>query len=227
MPFRACKLRPTPPASSYLHLTGFPTYISRFCYFNTLKPEQNGRHFAGDIFKCIFFNEDVWISIKISRKFVAKGPINEKLTLIQVMAQCSAGDEPFPGPMLTKVYDTIWRHKATMCLVTHWGRVTHICVSDLTIIGSDNGLSPGQRQAIIWTNAGILLIGPLGTNFSEILIEILIFSSKKMRLKVLSAKWRPFCLGLIVLTENMYDNGCWDLLDFDIKSRLTSVYQVP
>ena len=57
--------------------------------------------------------------------------------------------------------------------LTHWGRVTHICVSKLTTIGSDNGLSPGRRQAIIWTNAGILLIGPLGTNFSEILIEIL------------------------------------------------------
>ena len=55
-----------------------------------------------------------------------------------------------------------------MWMLTHWGRVTHICVSKLTIIGSDNGLSPGRRQAIIWTNAGILLIGPLGTNFSEI-----------------------------------------------------------
>ena len=57
------------------------------------------------------------------------------------------------------------------CLLTHWGRVTHICVSKLTIIGSDNGLSLGRRQAIIWTNDGILLIWPLGTNFSEILIE--------------------------------------------------------
>ena len=76
----------------------------------------------------------------------------------------------------------------------------HICVGNLTIIGSDNGLSPGRRQAIIWTNAGILLIGPLGTNFSEILIEILTFSFKKMRLKVSSAKRRPFCLGLNVLT---------------------------
>ena len=61
---------------------------------------------------------------------------------------------------------------------THWGRVTHICVSKLTIIGSDNGLSPDRRQAIIWTYAGILLIGPLETNFSEILIGILTFSSK-------------------------------------------------
>ena len=84
--------------------------------------------------------------------------------------------------------------------LTHWGRVTHICVSDLTSIGSDNGLSPGRRQAIIRTNAGILLIRPLGTNFSEILIEILTFSFKKMRLKVSSAKWRPFCLGLNELT---------------------------
>ena len=83
--------------------------------------------------------------------------------------------------------------------LTHWGRVTHICVGKLTNIGSDNGLSPDRRQAIIWTNAGLLLIGPLGTNFSEILIKILTFSFKKMRLKVSSAKRRPFCLGLNVL----------------------------
>ena len=54
----------------------------------------------------------------------------------------------------------------------------HLCVGKLTSIGSDNGLSPGRRQAVILTNAGILLIGPLGTNFSEILIEILTFSLK-------------------------------------------------
>ena len=72
--------------------------------------------------------------------------------------------------------------------LTHWGRVTHICVSKLTIIGSANGLSPGRRQAIIWTNAGILLIRPLGTNFNEILIEMLTFSFMKMCLKVSSAK---------------------------------------
>ena len=75
----------------------------------------------------------------------------------------------------------------------------HICVSRLTITGSDNGLSPGRRQAIMWTNAGILLIGPLGTNFSENLIEILTFSFTKIRLKVSSAKRWPFCLDLNVL----------------------------
>ena len=83
--------------------------------------------------------------------------------------------------------------------LTHWGRVTHICVGKLTNIGSDNGLSPGRRQAIIWTNAGILLIRPLGTNFSEFLIIIHTFSFNEMQLKMSSAKWRPFCLGLNVL----------------------------
>ena len=77
--------------------------------------------------------------------------------------------------------------------------MTHICVSKLTNIASDNGLSHGRRQAIIWTSAGILLIGPLGTNFSEILIGIQTFSFKKMHLKMSSAKWRPFCPGLNVL----------------------------
>ena len=60
----------------------------------------------------------------------------------------------------------------------------HIWVSKLTIIGSDEGLSPGRHQAIIWTNAGILLIGTLGTNISEILGKIHSFSFKKMYLKI-------------------------------------------
>ena len=85
--------------------------------------------------------------------------------------------------------------------LTHWGRVTHICVSKLTIIGSDNGLSPGRRQAIICTNAGILLIRTLGTNFSEILGEIHSFSFSKMHLKMSFAKWRLFGLGLNELTH--------------------------
>ena len=84
--------------------------------------------------------------------------------------------------------------------LTHWGQVTHICIGKLTIIGSDNGLLPCWHQAIIWTNAGILLIGPLGTNFSEILIGIQTFSLKKMHLKMSSGKLWPFCLSVSVLT---------------------------
>ena len=86
-----------------------------------------------------------------------------------------------------------------LIMLTHWGRLRHICVDKLTIIDSDNGLSPGRRQGIIWTYAGILLIGPLGTNFNDILISIQTFSFKKLHLKMSSAKWRPFCLGLNVV----------------------------
>ena len=86
--------------------------------------------------------------------------------------------------------------------LTHWGRVTHICVSKLTIMGSDNGLPPYRRQAIIVTNAGILLIRTLGTNFSEILGEIRSISFKKMHLKMSSAKGRLFSLGLNELKSN-------------------------
>ena len=78
--------------------------------------------------------------------------------------------------------------------------MTHKCVGKLTIIGSDNGLSPGRRQAIIWTNAGILLSGHLGTYFSEKLIKIQTFSLKKIRLKMSSAKCCPFRIGLNVLS---------------------------
>ena len=93
--------------------------------------------------------------------------------------------------------------------LTHWGRATHICVSNLTIIGSDNGLSPGRRQAITWTNVGILLIGPLGTNFSEMLIEIHTFLFKKILLKMSSGKWRLFCLGLTVLNGTGIHHCHW------------------
>ena len=81
----------------------------------------------------------------------------------------------------------------------------------LSIIGSDNGMSPDRRQAIIWTSAGILLIGPLGTSSSEILIKIHTFSFKKMYLKMASGKWRPFCLGLNVLSLDL----CWAYLPID------------
>ena len=110
-----------------------------------------------------------------------------------------------------------------MCLnyvkfaLTHWGRVTQICVSKLTIIDSDNGLSPGRRQAIIRTNAGILLNRPLGTNFSEILCETHAFSFKKMHLKMSSAKWCLFRLGLNVLIVLLiiniwYYNFCFSMV---------------
>ena len=83
--------------------------------------------------------------------------------------------------------------------IAYWGRVMHICVGELNNIGSDNGLSPDRRHAIIWTNAVILLIWPLGTNCNEMLIKVHTFSFKKMYVKMSSAKWRPFCLGINML----------------------------
>ena len=105
------------------------------------------------------------------------------------------------GAILLMIFSNAFSIKRKVFTLTHWGRVTHICIGELTIVGSNNGLSPGRRQAIIWTNAVILLIGPLGTNFNEILIEIHIFLFKKMHLKMSSGKWGPFCLGLNVLMK--------------------------
>ena len=82
-------------------------------------------------------------------------------------------------------------------MFTHWGRVTHTCIDNQVIIG----LLPGQRQAIICANAGILSIGVFRINFKEILVKIHIFPFQKMQLKRLSTKWRSFYLGLNVLRK--------------------------
>ena len=77
---------------------------------NTLRPRQNGRHFPDDIFKWIFFNENVWISIYISLKFVPRGPINNITTLVQVRAWRRSGAKPLSEPVMVRL-------------------LTHICVT--------------------------------------------------------------------------------------------------
>ena len=108
------------------------------------------------------------------------------------------------------------------CL-THWGWVMHLCIRKLTSIASDNGLSPRRRQAIIWNNAEILLIGPLGTIFSEIFIGIQTFSLKKIYLKMSSAKCRTICLNLNVL---IYESLSWIAghLYRETSSQMASLY---
>ena len=110
--------------------------------------------------------------------------------------------------------------------LTHWGRVTHICVGNLTIIGSDNGLSPSWRQSIIWINAAILLIGPIGTNLSEILIKICAFSFNKMHLKTSSGKWPPSCLCLNVLMRVPHDQA-WSISHFEDQNSSNEIAQRP
>ena len=77
---------------------------------NTLGPRQNGRHFADDMCKCVFLNENVWIPIEISLKFVPKGSINNNPALFQIMAWRRPGDKPLSEPMMV-------------------GLPTHICVT--------------------------------------------------------------------------------------------------
>ena len=79
-------------------------------WVNSLRPRQNGRRFPDDIFKCIFMNENVWILIKISLKFVPKGPINDIPWLVQIMAWRRSGDKPLSEPMMVSL-------------------LTHICVT--------------------------------------------------------------------------------------------------
>ena len=71
--------------------------------FNTLWPRRNEQHFADDIFKRIFFNENIWISIKISLKFVPKGPIKNIPALVQIMAWRRSGDKPLSEPMMVSL----------------------------------------------------------------------------------------------------------------------------
>ena len=77
---------------------------------NSLRPRQNGRHFADDIFKGIFLNENIWILFKISLKFVPKVPINNTPALVQIMAWRRPGDKPLSEPMMVNL-------------------LTHICVT--------------------------------------------------------------------------------------------------
>ena len=76
------------------------SYTEPYVCFNTLRPRQNGRHFADDMFKCIFLNENIWIPIEISLKFVPKGSINNNPALFQIMAWRRPGNKPLSEPMM-------------------------------------------------------------------------------------------------------------------------------
>ena len=98
--------------------------------------------------------------------------------------------------------------------------MTHICVSKLTINGSDNGLSPGRRQAIIWTNAGILLLWTLRNKLKwNLNRNSHIFINRKRLLKMSSGRWRPFCLGLHVLKKGLHTTLKYQLFAVTMKHR--------
>ena len=104
-----------PPCTSHQYSTTL--FLNKLCekftqckWVNTLRSRQNGRRFPDDIFKCIFVNENIWISIKFSLKFVPKGPINNIPALVQIIAWCRPGDKPLSEPTLVSL-------------------LTHICVT--------------------------------------------------------------------------------------------------
>ena len=76
---------------------------SMLLFLNTLRPRQNGRHFADDLFKGIFLKENMWIPIKFSRQFVPKGPVNNIPALVQIMAWRHPGDKPLSEPMIVSL----------------------------------------------------------------------------------------------------------------------------
>ena len=107
---------------------------------NTLRPRQNGRHFADDIFKYIFLNENVGIPIKISLKFVPKGRINNIPALVQIMAWRRLGDKPLSEPMMVSLPTHICATRPQWVLsitTTKHGKQTLECFDsfeELTII---------------------------------------------------------------------------------------------
>ena len=107
------------------------TSIRLWQSYNTLRPRQNGRRFPDAIFKCVFLNENLWISIKITLKFVHKSPINNIPALIQIMAWHQSGDNPLSEAMM-------------LCLLTHMcvTRPQWVEVTDQT----DHSMLPGLTK---------------------------------------------------------------------------------
>ena len=126
-----------------------PCYLGNMV--NTLRPRQNGRHFAVDTFKRIFWNENVRISIKISLKFVPKGPINNNPALVQIMAWRWSGDKPLSEPMLVSLL--------THTCVTrpHWVNVSFVgrcggrigCLSNPTLFKYEQLATP-HSVPLLW-----------------------------------------------------------------------------
>ena len=97
-----------------INLTWVIALLTFIGIVNTLRPRQNGRHFADDTFRGIFLKENVKISIKISLKFVPESPIDNIPALVPIMAWRRTGDKPLSEPMMTQFNDAYMRHSASM-----------------------------------------------------------------------------------------------------------------
>ena len=146
-----------------------------------------------------------WVAWGLVGLACALATFGSRSALVWVMVWHQTGDKPLSEMIWTKMtyFICITRPQWINSLRPS---AAYIYVSKLTIIGSDNGLTRTRRQAIFQTNTGVLLIWPLGTNCSETIILINTFSFKKMHLKMLSGKCRPFCLSLNVF-KALFDDS--------------------
>ena len=164
------------------------------CWAQHIEAETNGRHFSDDIFKCLFLNENVLISIKISLKFVAKGQINNIPALVQIMAWCRPGDKPLSEPMMVVLPTHIcvtrppWVKGLFMCVypsgqaIIISGTGSTCGFHTFSVKHSFDGLVQERRNSSalamelclsctnpsIWTTAELLSIWPLGTMLTPV-----------------------------------------------------------
>ena len=115
-------------AVTQVHLLAME-YCSRA--LNTLRPRQDGRHFADDIFTCIFFNENCCILNKFSLKYVRKGPIDNNPALVQIMAWRRSGDKPLSEPMMVSLLTHICVTRPQW--VNHWYELISFLITPLCI----------------------------------------------------------------------------------------------
>ena len=137
-----------------------------FMLINTLTPRYNGRHFADDILKCIFLNENAWILINISLKSIHKGQINNIPALVQIMPWRRPGDKPLSEPMMYSLLTDIY---APLSLNgwTRWGfvAVTHICINAVGHHYCRQRLAAWPVPSHYLNQCWLLPIGPIETNF--------------------------------------------------------------
>ena len=165
---------------------------------NTLRPRWNGSHFAVNIFNCIFLNENVWISIKISLKFVPKSPINNIPALVQIMIRLPTHVCITLPQWIDSLRPIVWSHMVKGILVR---------------INSGNGLLPDWCQAITWINAVLLSQGHSVTNFSRTS-----FKNNKKKIYEETVLENATCKMSSILFRPQYVSENGNLLNFCVHS---------
>ena len=205
--------------------------------FNTLRPRQNGRHFADDIFKYLFLNENVWIPIKISLKFVPKGRINHIPAMVQIMAWRRPGDKPLSEPMMVSLPTHIcvtrpqWvnkRNKQTAPMTGNMSTKRKGCHCDCLIV--KRSVEGCSCQCLHW---------PYGCHSDNFLVSASVYNRNLIgfvlrwnRLHALSYVWYfknhslffPRCLVTFRLMQNMHNFNVGQCLyqhTYDIFVRVT------